>query len=101
MEDDKKDNDNNMNEFVKNNYKKQIIKKKSNTPVKIHFSYYDKSKLNIHNSIKDFIRNIARKKEEERELKYHKNIRDQFYNNCKFIEQLGVNLDNLKSKSKL
>ena len=101
VEDDKKDNDNNMNEFVKNNYKKQIIKKKSNTPVKIHFSYYDKSKLNIHNSIKDFIRNITRKKEEERELKYHKNIRDQFYNNCKFIEQLGVNLDNLKSKSKL
>ena len=101
VEDDKKDNDNNMSEFVKANYKKQIIQKKSNIPVKIHFSYYDKNKTNIHNSIKDFIRNITRLNEEEREKKYHKNIKDQFHANCKIIEQLGMNLDKLKSKTNL
>ena len=101
VEDDRKDNEQNMNEFVKTNYKKQIIQKKSNIPVKIHFSYYDRSKANIHNSIKDFIRNITRINEEEREKKYHKNIKDQFHANCKIIEKLGMNLDNIKSKTNL
>jgi len=100
-EDDKRDNDENMNEFVKNNYKKQLIDKKATIPIKIHFSYYDQSKSTIHNGIKDFIRNIGRKKEEEREKKYHKNIRDIFHNNCKTIEQLGMNLDSLKIKTNL
>ena len=101
VEDDRKDNEQNMNEFVKTNYKKQIIQKKSNIPVKIHFSYYDSSRANIHNSVKDFIRNITRINEEEREKKYHKNIKDQFHANCKIIEQLGMNLDKLKSKTNL
>ena len=101
VEDDRKDNEQNMNEFVKTNYKKQIIQKKSNIPVKIHFSYYDRSKANIHNSIKDFIRNSTRLNAEEREKKYHKNIKDQFHANCKIIEKLGMNLDNIKSKTNL
>ena len=97
-EDDKRDNDENMNIFLKTNYKNQLIKKNSSIPAKIHFSYYDRSKLHIHNSIKDFIRNIGKVKQEEREKRYGKNIRDQFQNNIKTIKQLVVNLETLTSK---
>lgn len=100
-EDFKKNNDENMDEFVKTNYKKQIIQKKSNTPVKIHFSYYDKGKINAHNNLKDFIRNIAKIKEDEKKRKYGKNIRDLFKNNCKIIEKMEMNLDILKSKTQI
>ena len=90
-----------MNKFLKANFKKQIIDKKTSIPEKIHFSYFDKSKMNIHNSIKDFIKNIEKKKEEEKERRYGKNIRDQFQINCKTIAQLGIDLDRLKIKKKL
>lgn len=101
-EDDKKENNDNMKEFVKTNYKNKIFNKKdTSAPRKIHFSYYDKSKDNIHNSIKEFIKNIGKMKQEEREKKYGKNVREQFESNCRVIEQLGMNLDNLKIKSNI
>ena len=100
-EDYKKKNVDNMNEFVKTHYKEQLIQKKSNIPIKIHFSYYDRSKNNVHNELKNYITNLGRMKEEEKERKYHKNIRDQFINNCKIMEQLGMNIDALKIKGNL
>jgi hypothetical protein len=101
-EDDKREKGDNMKEFVKANYKNKVFNKKdASAPRKIHFSYYDKSKDTIHNSIKEFIRDISRKKEEERERKYGKNIRQQFKANSKIIEKLGMNLDNLKSSGNI
>ena len=98
-EDDKRDNEKNMNIFLKTNYKNQIVSKKiSRMPAKIHFSYYDRSKMFIHNSIKNFIKNIGKLNQEKREKKYGKNIRDQFENNVKTIKKLAVNLDALMIK---
>ena len=97
-EDDKREKSDNMKKFVKENYRNKLFNKNNaSAPRKIHFSYYDKSKDNIHNSIKEFIKDIGKMKEEERERKYGKNIRQQFKANSKIIEKLGMNLDNLKS----
>ena len=101
VDDYQKDIDKNMNEFVKTNYKNQLIKKKSTIPIKIHFSYYDNGKNNIRESVKDFIRNISRTKQEQKEKKYGKTIREKFEINFNTIEHLGINLDNLKIKNKL
>ena len=99
-EDDKKEKNDNMNKFVKTNYTNRRNKDSKGVPSKIYFSYYDQSKSKIHKSVKEFVRNIWKMKEEEREKKYFKNIRVKFNANRKLIKQLGVSLDNEKKKSK-
>ena len=99
-EDDKKEKTDNMNKFVKTNYTNRRHNDTKGVPSKIYFSYYDQSKSKIHKSVKEFVRNIWKMKEEEREKKYFKNIRVKFNANRKLIEQLGVSLDNAKKKSK-
>ena len=89
-----------MNKFVKTNYTNRRNKDSKGVPSKIYFSYYDQSKSKIHKSVKEFVRNIWKMKEEEREKKYFKNIRVKFNANRKLIKQLGVFLDNAKKKSK-
>ena len=98
--DDKKEKYDNMNKFVKTNYTNRRNKDSKGVPSKIYFSYYDQSKSKIHKSVKEFVRNIWKMKEEEREKKYFKNIRVKFNANRKLIKQLGVFLDNAKKKSK-
>ena len=99
-EDDKKEKSDNMNKFVKTNYTNRRNQGSKGVPSKIYFSYYDQSKSKIHKSVKEFVRNIWKMKEEEREKKYFKNIRLKFEANRKLIEKLGVSLDNAKKKSK-
>ena len=100
-EDDKKDNYDNLTKFMEVNSKKQRQKDSKAVPSKIYFSYYDQSKSYIHKSVKEFVRNIWKNKEEERERKYYKNVRKKFKENQDLIIQLGMNLDNLiNSKNK-
>jgi hypothetical protein len=101
-EDDRKDNYNNMSKFMEVNSIKQRKKDIKAAPSKIYFSYYDQSRNYIHKSVKEFVRNIWKNKEEERERKYYKNVRKKFKENREYIIQLGMNLDNLiNSKKKL
>ena len=49
-------------------------------------------------SLKNFVENIEKIKEEERKIKYSKSIREQFRNNFKLIKKLGNEIDELKIK---
>ena len=91
-EDDKNINDGNVNDLVKANYKNKRNKDSKSIPSKIYFSYYDESRKKIHNSIKDFIKNIWKQKEEERERKYFEKVRNQFEANSKLIHKLSMKL---------
>jgi len=99
-EDDKKERYDNMTKFMEANSKKQRKKDSKSAPSKIYFSYYDQSRKYIHKSVKEFVRNIWKNKEEERERKYYKNVRKKFKENQEFIIQLGMNLDNLINSKK-
>jgi len=99
-EDDKKDKNDNLTKFMEVNSKKQRKKDSKAAPSKIYFSYYDQSKNYIHKSVKEFVRNIWKNKEEEREKKYYKNVRKKFKENQELIIQLGMNLDNLINSKK-
>ena len=94
-EDDKKDNYDNLTKFMEINSKYKGKKDSKTAPSKIYFSYYDQSRNYIHKSVKEFVRNIWKNKEEEREKKYYKNVRQKFKENQDLIIQLGMNLDNL------
>ena len=99
-EDEKKNNYDYMIKFMKNNSKIQRKKDIQSVPYKIYFSYYDQSRNNIHKSVKEYVRNIWRIKEEERERKYFNNVRNKFEANRKLMMQLGMNLDNLINSKK-
>jgi len=99
-EDEKKNNYEYMIKFMKNNTKIQRKKDSKSVPYKIYFSYYDQSRNNIHKSVKEYVRNIWRIKEEEREQKYFRNVRNKFEANRKLMMQLGMNLDNLINSKK-
>ena len=99
-EDEKRNNYDYMIQFMKNNTKIQRKKDSKSVPYKIYFSYYDKSRNNIHKSVKEYVRNIWRIKEEERERKYFNNVRHKFEANRKLMMQLGMNLDNLINSKK-
>ena len=99
-EEEKRNNYDYMIEFMKNNTKIQRKKDVKSVPYKIYFSYYDQSRNNIHKSVKEYVRNIWRIKEEERERKYYKNVRNKFEANRKLMMQLGMNLDNLNNSKK-
>ena len=65
------------------------------------FTYYEKRGNPIRESLKDFVRNIEKTKEEERKRRYGKTIRNQFHNNFRLIKKLGKELDELKIKKKM
>ena len=52
-------------------------------------------------SLKNFVKNIEKIKEEERKIKYSKSIRDQFQNNFILIKKLEKELDELKINKKI
>ena len=97
-EDDKKINEDNVNDLVKANYKNKRNKDSKSVPTKIYFSYYDESRKKIHKSIKEFIKNIWKQKEEERERKYFEKMRVKFEANRKLIKKLCFNLENTIEK---
>ena len=99
-ENDQKDTDNFMDNFIKKAYKIQLQNRKNNNPEKIFFTYYEKKGNTVRESIKKFLRNIEKVKEQERKIKYGKSIRDIFQSNCRTIEKLGKELDDVKIKKK-
>ena len=99
-EEDQKDTDDFMDNFIKKAYKIQLQNKNINNPKKIFFTYYENKGNTARESIKRFLRNIEKVKEQERKIKYGKCIRDIFQSNCRTIEKLGKELDELKIKKK-
>ena len=99
-EDTQKEADEFMDNFIKKAYKMQLQNKKNNNPKKIFFTYYENKGNTVRESMKNFLRNIEKVKEQERKIKYGKCIRDIFQNNCRTIEKLGKELDDLKIKKK-
>ena len=91
-EDDKKINKDNIIDLIKKSNKNKRNKDSKSVPRKIYFSYYDESRKKIHNSIKDFIKNIWKQKEEERERKYFEKVINQFEANSKLIHKLSMKL---------
>ena len=100
-EDFKKENIDNMNKFVETNTKKQRKKDDKSAPSKIYFSYYDKSRNIIHKSIREFVKNLLRNKEEEKERKYFKNIRQHFEDNRRTMNLLRINITKALNKGEL
>lgn len=99
-EDDQKDTDDFMENFVKKAYKIHLKNRNNSNPRKIFFTYYENKEKTARDSLKKFMRNIEKLKEEERKIKYGKSIRDIFKNNIRTIEHLGKELDELKLKNK-
>ena len=99
-EDDQKDTDDFMDNFIKKAYKIHLQNRKNYNPRKIFFTYYENKGNTARESLKKFMRNIEKIKDEERKIKYGKSIRDIFKNNIRTIEHLGKELDELKIKNK-
>ena len=99
-EEDQKDTDDFMDNFIKKAFKIQLQNKNIKNPKKIFFTYYENKGNTARESIKRFLRNIEKVKEQERKIKYGKCIRDIFQSNCRTIEKLGKELDELKIKKK-
>ena len=100
-EDDKKINKDNIINLFKESNKNKRNKDSKSVPRKIYFSYFDESRRKIHNSVKEFIKNIWKQKEEERERKYFEKVRIKFKANTKLIQKLSINLENAIEKEKL
>lgn len=100
-EEDKKENDAYMEEFIKKAYRLQIQDRSRLIPKKIFFTFYSEKGNTARESLKNFVKNIEKVKEMERKQKYSQTIRNQFQYNCKLIEKLGKKLDELKIKKKL
>ena len=101
--DDRKDKENEdfMEYFIKKAYQFQVQNKRKLIPRKMFFTYYEKRGNPIRESLKEFVRNIEKTKEEERKRRYGKTIRNQFHNNFRLIKKLGKELDELKIKKKM
>ena len=97
-EDAQKDTDDFMDKFIKKVYRNQLQNKKNNNPKKIFFTYFENKGNTVRESLKNFVKNIEKIKEEERKIKYSKSIREQFRSNFKLIKKLGNELDKLKIK---
>ena len=97
-EDAQKDTDDFIDKFIKKAFRNQIKDKKNNNPKKIFFTYFENKGNTVRESLKNFVKNIAKIKEEERKVKYSKSIREQFRSNFKLIKKLGKELDELKIK---
>ena len=100
-EDDKKINKDNIIDLIKESNKNKRNKDSKSVPRKIYFSYFDESRRKIHNSVKEFIKNIWKQKEEEKERKYFEKVRIKFKANTKLIQKLSINLENAIEKEKL
>ena len=100
-EDDRNENKDYMEEFIKKAFRFQIQNRGKLIPKKIFFTYYAQKGNPVRESLINFVGNIEREKEMERKIKYSKTIRNQFKNNCKLIKKLGKELDELKIKKKL
>ena len=99
-EDDQKEADDFMDNFIKKAYRIQTQSRKNFNPKKIFFTYFENKGNTVRESLKKFMRSIEKYKEEERKIKYGKCIRDTFQSNLRTIENLSKELDELKIKNK-
>ena len=97
----RKNEDENIEDFIKKTYNYHLETRKKSIPKKIFFTYIEKKGNPARESLINFVKNIEKEKELERKLKYGKSIRDQFNNNNKLIKRLGKELEELKIKKKL
>jgi hypothetical protein len=97
----RKNEDENIENFIKKTYNYHLETRKKSIPKKIFFTYIEKKGNPARESLINFVKNIEKEKELERKLKYGKSIRDQFNNNNKLIKRLGKELEELKIKKKL
>lgn len=99
-EDDQKEADDFMNNFIKKAYRIQTQSRKNFNPKKIFFTYFENKGNTVRESLKKFMRSIEKYKDEERKIKYGKCIRETFQSNLRTIENLSKELDELKIKNK-
>ena len=100
-EDNQKQNDDFMETFIKKAYRLHLQNSTNPDPKKIFFTYIEKKGNTVRESLKAFVRNIERIKDQERQIRYGKSIRDQFQINYKTIRKLANELDELKIKKKI
>ena len=100
-EDTQKNTDDFIDKFIKKAFRNHILNRNNNNPRKIFFTYFENKGNTVRESLKNFVKNIEKIKEEERKIKYSKSIRDQFQNNFILIKKLEKELDELKIKKKI
>ena len=75
------------------------IETQNSAPTKIHYSYYNRDDNS--KSIIDFVKEMRINREKEKEKKYMKNIRQEFFNNWYKINKLGFELDDMRKNCRI